>query len=128
MTEADEAARDKPTALANYREQVAKGEAMGVIEMYERAARTVGATDEEIRTAREAAKVPPRSVYAECVDAGMLVEHHESDLYVKDTIEARAILERHGSKFSTFVDGKGEVWLDVPFGFDPFWKVSKEAP
>jgi len=44
ITEADEAATSKDVALANLREQVAKGETQGVIDMYERAAWYAGAT------------------------------------------------------------------------------------
>ena len=48
ITEADEAATSKAQALANLREQVIKGETMGVIDMYERAALTAGATYDEV--------------------------------------------------------------------------------
>ena len=56
MTEADEAAKDKPTALANLREQVAKGESAGIVDMYERAAWNVGATVQETDAAMKAGR------------------------------------------------------------------------
>lgn len=52
MTEADEAAKDKATALENLREQVQKRESAGVVDMYERAAWNAGATVEETERAR----------------------------------------------------------------------------
>jgi hypothetical protein len=54
ITEADEAAGDKERALENLRDQVRKGETMGVIEMYEQAARKAGATTEECLQAARA--------------------------------------------------------------------------
>jgi hypothetical protein len=44
ITEADEAATDKRTALDNLGDQIAKGETAGVIAMYERAAWGAGAS------------------------------------------------------------------------------------
>jgi hypothetical protein len=53
ITEAVEAATSKAVALANLREQVAKGETMGVIAMYEQAATLFGATFDETDRACE---------------------------------------------------------------------------
>ena len=47
MTEADEAVKDKPTALANLQEQVSKRESAAIVDLYERAAWNVGATVQE---------------------------------------------------------------------------------
>jgi len=62
-------------------------------------------------------------LYAELVAAGCQVDHHESDLYVLDTPEARAILAEHpdvrATAFRSDVDHKR--WLDVPFAYSPFW-------
>lgn len=67
------------------------------------------------------------TLYEEIVAAGIPVDHHESDLYVPDTPEVRAILTRHARTGAGFVvqDGHpnaGQVWLDVPFAYDPWWK------
>ena len=51
VSEADEAASDKATALYNLTAQVVKGESMGVIDMYERAAWGAGATVAETESA-----------------------------------------------------------------------------
>lgn len=56
MTEADEAAKDKATALDNLREQVAKRETAGVIAMYQVAAWNVGATVGETDAAMKAGR------------------------------------------------------------------------
>jgi len=53
FSEADESATDKLTALANLREQVAKGETMGVVSMYELAAWRVGASPRETELAMQ---------------------------------------------------------------------------
>jgi hypothetical protein len=55
------------------------------------------------------------------------IDHHASDLYVLDTPVARLVIRQFGresSGFTSQIDGKR--WLDVPFGYEPFWeKASK---
>lgn len=66
------------------------------------------------------------SLHHDLVTAGLQLDNHESDLYVEDTPEARAILARHPTHrtnarpFQHAVTGK--LWLDVPFAFEPFWQ------
>ena len=68
------------------------------------------------------------SIYTEITQAGIEIDHHESDLYVTDCPEARAILANHGKKpdgwnvqqFTSQIDGK--QWLDIPFQYLPFWE------
>ncbi len=63
------------------------------------------------------------SLFDELEAAGCQLDNHESDLYVRDTPEARAILNQHGQKFTTFTsDADGQRWLDVPFMYAPFWR------
>ena len=73
------------------------------------------------------------SLYTEMKQAGIQTDHHESDLYVIDCPEARAILENHGLK----VDGwnvqpfmspskhtiGATAWLDIPFAYVPFYLI-----
>jgi hypothetical protein len=61
------------------------------------------------------------SVYDRLVAAGCNIDHHESDLYVEATPEARAITagEKNRSFFRSQVDGK--TWIDIPFAYAPFW-------
>lgn len=67
------------------------------------------------------------SIYDELKGAGCELDSHESDLYVKDTPEARAILDGNGKKvdgwnvqpFTSAIDGAR--WLDIPFAYRPYW-------
>jgi len=68
------------------------------------------------------------SVYHDLKEAGLPLDNHESDLYVKDSPEARAILAKHGQKYSAFmsqIDNKR--WLEVPFGYLPFFGHTPNA-
>lgn len=69
------------------------------------------------------------TVYTDMLAAGLVIGNHESDLYVSDTAEARAILERHGNTTaSAFRDERdGGRALDVPFAFDPWWEARLAA-
>lgn len=53
ISEAAEATVNKEKALIAFADQVQKSESMGIIYMYERAARDLGATDKEIVNARK---------------------------------------------------------------------------
>lgn len=61
--------------------------------------------------------------YAAVVAAGIEVDHHESDLYVLDTPEARELVRTYDKPlqvFTSHVDGR--QWLDVPFAYTPYWE------
>lgn len=70
----------------------------------------------------------PRGLYQAMQEAGVEIDSHESDLYVKETPAADAVIEeamRHDSapcftRFRSSVDGS--VWLDFPFMFVPWWE------
>lgn len=70
------------------------------------------------------------TVYQELIAAGCEVDHHESDLYVKATPEARKILRKHDKSESAtsplnlraFIS-EGALWFDVPFRYDPWWEA-----
>lgn len=62
------------------------------------------------------------SVYDDCLAAGLELDSHESDLYVRDTPRAREILARHRAHFVSFTDNDGAAWLDAPFLYLPFWR------
>ena len=59
ITEADEAATSKDVALANLRDQIAKGETAGIVDMYERAAWNAGATVSETEDIFQEIHGPP---------------------------------------------------------------------
>ena len=66
--------------------------------------------------------------YAELRTARCTIEHHESDLYVLATPEARKLAEGapNRSFFSSQIDGR--TWIELPFAYTPFWdKVSNRA-
>jgi hypothetical protein len=65
------------------------------------------------------------SIYTELKAAGVPLDSHESDLYVKATREAVAILKgyEHIVKLATFINRvDGEIWYKIPFAFNPFWE------
>jgi len=64
-------------------------------------------------------------IYEEIIKAGLLINHHESDLYVKKTPESEKIINNYLFKNSvtTFISQiDGEIWYDMPFVYTPFWK------
>lgn len=75
------------------------------------------------------------SLYDKLKAAGQTLDHHESDLYVKRTPEADAIIAQHGGTEAAsarpFKDDTGAEWIDIPFAYAPFWgkpHTVKEAP
>jgi hypothetical protein len=70
-----------------------------------------------------------KTLYDECLEAGFDLDHHESDLYIKDCQAVRTLLNQRGREFTQFtsqVDGK--IWLDVTFAYQPYWdKVAARA-
>jgi hypothetical protein len=51
------------------------------------------------------------------------IDHHESDLYVRDTPLVRAIVRQFGRESRGFTsDVDGQRWLDIPFAYEPFWE------
>ena len=63
------------------------------------------------------------SLYKDLVRAKIPTDHHESDLYVLDTPEARETIKKYGYKFKTFTScSDGKRWIDVPFAYEPFWE------
>jgi len=68
-------------------------------------------------------------LYDELKASGVALSNHESDLYCENTPEARTILETHPAQKANarrFVNqappNKGEIWLDIPFAFAPWWR------
>jgi len=68
------------------------------------------------------------SLYNDLKAAGVPLDNHESDLYVKVTPESQAILNTYYSRcmvstFKSQIDG--ETWADVPFAYKPFWDAKQ---
>lgn len=77
-------------------------------------------------------------LYNDLKSAGCKLDHHESDLYVRADAAALSILSKHGkgayvaarkgdrfqlagcAMFRSATDG--ELWIDVPFAYAPFWE------
>lgn len=63
------------------------------------------------------------TIYEALRDAGCKLDHHESDLYVKEDFVSIKILnnfvKKGSSRFWNEVDG--QFWFDIPFAYDPFW-------
>jgi hypothetical protein len=78
------------------------------------------------------AKGPPApdSVWAAVEAAGIKFAHHETDLYLPDIPEVRAILEKfpvnkaNATKFKNQVEGG--TWLDIPFAYLPAWEAKQK--
>jgi hypothetical protein len=55
--------------------------------------------------------------------AGCEMDNHESDLYVRATPEALAIVKASGWTYETFRHQvTGQLWLDVAFAYEPWWE------
>ena len=68
------------------------------------------------------------SIYERAKAAGIPMDSHESNLYLKDTPEARRILQEWREEsgrdgFVTYFHGNidGAQWMDIAFAYDPFW-------
>lgn len=64
-------------------------------------------------------------IYKELKDAGVPLDHHESDLYAKVTQISFEIVQRYPFKrsvtqFTSQIDG--ERWFDIPFAYEEYWK------
>jgi hypothetical protein len=63
------------------------------------------------------------SLYLECLELGIPVDSHESDLYIPVNETTRVLLLKHQQQATTFVSQiDGALWYDVPFRFDPWWE------
>lgn len=68
------------------------------------------------------------TIYEAMKAAGVPIDNHESDLYVKVTPDSTRIVREYGKEpytgsatvFTSQVDG--EYWYDIPFAFDPWWE------
>ena len=71
-------------------------------------------------------KLQPGDVYAVAVAdlPAADIDHHNSDLYLKCTPAAAAIIDRLENKIllSKFHDPSGAAWYELPFCYTPFWE------
>jgi hypothetical protein len=65
-------------------------------------------------------------IYTMMVNAGVPVDHHESDLYAKKTQESERIIEwyEHSPAVSIFLSSAdNSPWYDIPFAYMPWWEA-----
>jgi hypothetical protein len=63
------------------------------------------------------------TIYDIAVRLEWLIDNHASDLYIKATPEVFDELRKGDFNYTTFTCQRDRtLWVDVPFGFDPFWK------
>jgi len=73
-----------------------------------------------------------KTLHERLTDAGCEIGNHYSDLYVRYTPEAAAIIDEwrkdngltSGWGMCSFFTNQveGGRWIDIPFAFDPYWK------
>ena len=70
-------------------------------------------------------KLQPGDVYAVAIATlpENDIDHHNSDLYLKRTPAAMAIIKRLENKslLSVFKDPDGVPWYELPFCYTPYW-------
>ncbi len=65
------------------------------------------------------------SIYEQMKQAGVQIDHHESDLYVPVNEITRPILEtyKYRCNVTTFICNiDKKLWYDIPFAYTPFWE------
>lgn len=71
-------------------------------------------------------QIKPGDIYAAAVATlpAEDIDHHGSDLYLKITPAAAALVGRLENKalLSRFRDPDGVGWYDLPFCFTPYWE------
>jgi len=65
------------------------------------------------------------TIYEQAKAAGLEMDHHETDLYLKDCEQARKLIadfefKQNVTRFKSQIDGS--LWYDIPFSYDPAWK------
>lgn len=67
-----------------------------------------------------------KSIYEKCVELGVEVCSHASDLHVPVNEVTRELMKSFDGPYSTFTSNiDGALWYDVFFAYDPFWKAAK---
>ena len=65
------------------------------------------------------------NIYEEMINAGVQIDHHESDLYVPVNDVTTAIIARYDykdnvTKFRSSIEPH-DMWYDIPFAYQPYW-------
>lgn len=71
-------------------------------------------------------KLQPGEIYAAALETlpAEDIDHHNSDLYLRKTPAAAALVARLENKvlLSVFRDPAGDPWYELPFCFTPYWE------
>ena len=71
-------------------------------------------------------KLTPGEIYAAAVEVlpAADIDHHNSDLYLRITPAAKALVDRLENRalLSVFRDPDGVAWYELPFCFSPYWE------
>lgn len=67
------------------------------------------------------------SLYQQCVDAGVEIANHSSDLYIPVNDVTRKLVRESGASYTTFPNNlkNGALWYDVAFQYEPYWEAVK---
>ncbi len=65
------------------------------------------------------------NIYEQMLALGVMIDHHESDLYVPVTPETTKLVNKYEFKdnvklFTCNIDIK--PWYDIPFAYMPYWE------
>ena len=67
-------------------------------------------------------------LYDDLLEANCEMDNHESDLYVKDTQQARDIIQPHqqtgeAKTVTRFISSRDKsIWLEIPFAYLLWWR------
>lgn len=68
-----------------------------------------------------------KTPYEQFKEANCEIDNHESDLYIKVTDKSTDIASQNFEyKFKMFEDQNGDLWMDFPFLYDPWWKEKSQ--
>ena len=62
------------------------------------------------------------TLFEDVSDSGLAFEHRDGDLFLRDTAEARSLVDAHGARVRSRASRDGLSWLEVPGAYDPWWK------
>lgn len=63
-----------------------------------------------------------KTIYDECVELGIEIDNHYSDLYIPVTSQTAELVKKYKHQHEVFknqIDGK--FWYQVYFQYQPFW-------
>jgi hypothetical protein len=70
------------------------------------------------------------TLYTKALAYGLQIDNWQSDLYIKYSPKAKSIIEQFATKeemanLRQFVGTDKEIWLEIPFAYDPYWTTKE---